>query len=74
MVKRGSDGIGLDLASLKLKVATRCGDSKMLADAMKSYPGAEDVKTRDCALEESKFFGATKRKVNLPPGADCESH
>ena len=41
---------------------------------MKSYPGAEDVNTRYCVLEGSKLFGSTKRKLNLPPGADCDSH
>jgi hypothetical protein len=73
-LKGGSDGKGLDSASLKLKAAARCGDPKMLVDAMKSYPGAEDVNTRDCALEGSEFFGSTKRKLNLPPGVDCDSH
>ena len=73
-LKGGSDGKGPDSASLKLKAAARCGDPKMLADAMKSYPGAEDVNTRDCALEGSELFGSTKRKLNLPPGADCDSH
>ena len=46
----------------------------MLDNAMKSYPGAEDVNTRYCALEGSKFFGSTKCKLNLPPGVDCEFH
>lgn len=73
-LKRRPDGKGRDLASLKLKVTARCGDPEMLVDAMKSYPGAEDVNTRDCALEGSKLFGSTKRKFNLPPGADCDSH
>ena len=34
----GSTGKGLDFASLKLKAAARCGDPKLLVDAMKSYP------------------------------------
>ena len=38
-LKMGHDGKYHDLASLKLKVASRCGDPKILADAMKSYPG-----------------------------------
>jgi hypothetical protein len=74
MVKRGFDGKGHDLASLKLKTTARCENPKMLADAMKSYPGAEDVNTRDCTLEGLELFGSTKRKLNLPPGVDCESH
>jgi hypothetical protein len=74
MVERGFDGKGSDSASLKLKAVAKCGDPKMLADAMKSYLGAEDVNTRDCALEWSEFFGSTKRKLNLPPSTDCDSH
>ena len=68
------DGKSPDFASLKLKAVARRGDSKMLADAMKSYPGVEDANTRDCALEGSKLFGSTKRKFNLPPGANCDFH
>ena len=50
-MRGGSIGKGLDSTSLKLKVAARCGDLKLLAKAMKSYPGAEDLNTRDCALK-----------------------
>ena len=46
----------------------------MLADAMKSYLGAKGANTIDCALEWSKLFGSTKRKLNLPSGVDCDSH
>jgi hypothetical protein len=41
---------------------------------MKSYPGLEDLNTRDCALEGSELFGTTKRKFDLPPGVNCDSH
>ena len=73
-LKGGLDGKGLDFASLKLKIAARCGDPKILVDAMKSYLGAEGANTRACALEGSELFGSTKRKLNLPPGADCDFH
>ena len=73
-LKGGSDGKGLDSASLKLKATARCRDPKMLANAMKAYQGPKDVNTKDNALEGSEFFGSTKRKLNLPHGADCESH
>lgn len=60
--------------SLKPKDVARCGDPNLLVDAMKSYLGAKDVNTRDCALEGFKLFGSTKRKLDLPHGADCDSH
>ena len=74
MVERGSDGKGPYSTSLKLKAAARYRDPKMLADVMKSYPGAKNVNTRDCLLEGSELFGSTKRKRNLPPDVDCDSH
>lgn len=68
----GSTSKGLDSASLKLKHVARCGDPKLLADVMKSYPGVEDLNTRHCALEGFELFGSTKRKFNVTPGADCD--
>ena len=73
-MRGGSTSKGLNFASLKLKVVACCGELKLLADAMKSYPGAEDINTRDCALEGSEMFGSIKQKFDLPPGADCDSH
>jgi hypothetical protein len=72
-LKGGSTGKRPDYASLKLKATARCGDPKLLADAMKSYPGLENIHTRDCALEGYELFRSTKRKLDLPPGADCDS-
>ena len=60
--------------SLKLKVVAMCGDPKLLADVIKSYPGVEDLNTRDCALEGFELFGSTKRKPDLPLGVNCTSH
>ena len=75
MVERGgSYGKGSNLVSLKIKAAARCGDPKMLANAMKSYPRAKDVNNKDCALEGSELFGSTKHKFNLPPNVDYDSH
>ena len=65
---------GFDCVSLKLKAAPICGDPKLLADAMKSYPRVKDRNTRDCALEGYELFKPTKQKFNLPPGVDCDSH
>jgi len=73
-LRGGSTGKGPDFVSLKLKVVGRCEDPKLLADAMNSYPSAEDLNTKDCALEGSELFVSTKRKLNLPPGADCDSY
>ena len=60
--------------SFKLKVVAMCEDLKLVAYAMKSYPGVEDLNTRDCILERFELFGSTKRKFDLPPCVDCDSH
>ena len=66
-LRGGSTGKGIDFASLKLKAVARCGYPKLLADAMKSYAGAEDLNTKDCALEGSQLFGSIKQKLDMPP-------
>ena len=73
-LKGGPIGKGLDHDSLKLKVASKCGDPKVSANAMKAYPRAIDLNTKDCVVEGFEFFGSTKCKLNLPPGVDCDSH
>lgn len=61
--------------SLKLKSTTHIGDPKLLAKAMRSYPWATYLNTRNYASEESKLFGLTKRtKLNLPPRFKYDSH
>jgi hypothetical protein len=39
LLKRDFDGKGLDSTFLKLKTVARCGNQKLLANAMKSYIG-----------------------------------
>lgn len=37
-------------------------------------PKAQDLNIGDCALESSKLFGSSKWELDLPPGANCNSH
>ena len=46
----------------------------LVANAMKSYPGAKYLNTRDCALEGPELFGSTKQKFDLSPNVDCNLH
>ena len=57
--------------SLKAKVVAQCDNSKLLATTMKSYPNAEELNTRDYALEEFELFGSTNCKFDLPLGFHC---
>ena len=63
-----------DYVSLKLKVVVRCGDPKLLVEAKKSYWGAKNVNTKDCALKGSDLCDSTKQKRHVAPNADCNSH
>ena len=62
-LRGGYTSKGHDYAPLKLKVVAMCGDPKLLADAMKSYPGLKDLNTKDCALEGSELFGSINKSV-----------
>lgn len=73
-MKGGPTGKGPNHASSNLEVATKCGDMKVLVDAMKAILCATSLNTRQCALKGSKLFGSTKSKLDLPPGADYDSH
>jgi hypothetical protein len=59
MVVRVSDGKGSASTSLKLKATAKCGDPKMLADAMKSYPGTVGA----------HFFAGIRKYGNTDPNS-----
>lgn len=70
----GSTGKDRDSTPLKVKDVAMCGDAKLLADAMKSHMGVEDLNTGNYGLEGSKLFECTKRKLDLPHGVDYNLH
>jgi hypothetical protein len=41
---------------------------------MNLFLGVEDLNTRSCHLEDTKIFGSTKRKLDLPPDSEHDSH
>ena len=59
---------------MNLKVAVHIGNPKLIAEAIRSYLGIEDLNTKNCALEGSKLFESTKSKLNLPLGSKYDSH
>ena len=73
-LKGGRSGKGPDKAELKLRAAQKSGDPEMIAKVVNSYPGAEDLITKPRGLEGAEIFGSTKRKLDLPPGSDHDSH
>lgn len=67
-------GKGHDQTSLKQKVTTHTSDPKLLAKTMRQYPWAKDLNTRNYVVEGSKLFRSTKRKLDLPPRFEHDSH
>ncbi len=73
-LKGGQSGKGPDQATLKLRAAASSKDPKLISEAMKTFPGAEDFPIHDTPLEGSEIFGSTKRKLNMPIGSQFDSH
>ncbi len=77
-LKGNVGGTGPDKEELKLRNAHRrarvSGDPRVLKEAMLDMPGADEFCTRDPHLEGEEVFGSAKRKLDLPHGAEGESH
>jgi hypothetical protein len=77
-LKGDRPGTGPGKEELKLRIAQRSaqksGDPNHLKLAMAKMPGAEEFCTRQPHLEGEEVFGSTKRKLDLPPGSEYDSH
>jgi hypothetical protein len=67
-------GIGPNLMVLKLRSATRSGDPKKIAQAVGELSADAGLNSRVPHLEGESIFGSAKRKLDLPPGDDSDSH
>jgi hypothetical protein len=59
---------------LKLKAARRSGDPKKSVEELSQLPEVEVATTQIPHLEGKEIFGNTKRKLDLLPGDDGDSH
>ena len=73
-LKGGKEEKGLNKAELCVRHVYCFGKSKLIIEAVNSYPGAEDVLTKTRGFEGAEIFGSTKRKLDLPPGSSHNSH
>lgn len=77
-LKGSAGGSGPDKEELKLRIAQRkarhTGDPSVLKKPMLDMPGADEFCTREPHLEGEEVFGSTKRRLDLPLGAEEESH
>jgi hypothetical protein len=73
-LKGKESGTGPSKQVLKLRAARRSGDPKKIEEALSKLLGIEVATTRIPHLEGEEIFGSTKRKLDLPPGDDGDSH
>jgi hypothetical protein len=67
-------GTSPDRNVLKLRSATRFGDPKQIAQAVSDLSSDAGLNSRISHLEGESIFGSAKRKLDLPPGDDSDSH
>jgi hypothetical protein len=73
-LKGKASGTGPSKQELKLRAARRSDDPKKIEEALSQLPGVEVATTWIPHLEGEEIFGSTKRKLDLPPGDDGDSH
>jgi hypothetical protein len=73
-LKDKASGTGSSKQELKLRAARHSGDPKKIEEALSQLLEVEVVSTRIPHLEGEEIFGSTKRKLDLPPGDDGNSH
>ena len=67
-------GTCLDKSILKLCATQRSSDSTKLAKEMNAISEEAGLKSRLPYLEGENIFGSVKRKLDLPPGDEFDSH
>jgi hypothetical protein len=67
-------GTGPDRKVLKLWSTTRSGDPKRIAQAISDLSSDVGLNSRIPHLEGESIFGSVKKKIDLPPGDDSDSH
>jgi hypothetical protein len=72
-LKGDRSGTGPGKEELRLRAAQRSGDAKRIVAALEHMPRAEHWCNRKPQLE-GEVFGTTKRKLDMPPGSDQDSH
>ena len=73
-LRGGPSGTGPSRSELQLRLAARNGNNRRVVKLMKEVTTVAGVNTRIPHLEGDTIFGSTKRKLNLPPGDDSDSH
>ena len=73
-LKGGRSGTGPSSSVLKLRLASRSGNPSRVARLVDELSDDARLNTRVPHLEGERVFGSAKRKLDLPPGDDGDSH
>jgi hypothetical protein len=74
LLKGVGGGTGLDRSVLRLRSATRSGDPSKIAQVVGELSVDASLNSRVPHLEGEFIFGSAKRKLDLPPGDESDSH
>ena len=73
-LRGGPSGTGPSRSELQLRLASRKANSKRVVKLLEQVTAEAGVNTRIPHLERETIFESTKRKLDLPPGDDSDSH
>ena len=73
-LRGGPAGTGPSKSELQLRLASRIGNSRRVVKLLDNVAAEAGLDTRVPHLEGETIFGSTKRKLDLPPGDDSDSH
>jgi hypothetical protein len=73
-LKGGGAGTGPDQSVLRLQSTSHSGDPKKIAQAIRELSANAGLNPRIPHLEGESIFGSAKRKLDLPPGDESDSH
>ena len=73
-LRGGPSSTGPSRSELQLCLAARNGNSRRVVKLMEEVTTVAGVNTRIPHLEGDTIFGSTKRRLNLPPSDDSDSH
>ena len=73
-LKGGRGGMGPSTSVLKLHLASRMSNPSKIARLVDDVSIVAGINTRVPHLEGERVFGSAKRKLDLPPGDETDSH
>ena len=73
-LKGGRSGTGQSTSVLKLRLASQISNPLKIAKLVDDVSDVAGLNTRVPHLEGERVFGSAKRKLDLPPGDETDSH